>query len=72
MLQTLVFNTKDKTVKVYLGSQPEGKIIYSYINVPTVQVKERYYEVMVRNDDNTSTIPVMRLPISNTNMIIEC
>ena len=70
-MQTLIFNTTDKTVTVYNGHPTVGILIYNFDNIPTVKVQERFYEVMQRQGEGTnSSLPVMRVPIANTNMII--
>ena len=70
-MQTLVFNTTTKEVKIL----ENGTIMYSFINVPTVKPMDGYYEVYVKYEDWTgntsSTVPVFRAPISNTNMLIQ-
>ena len=68
----LTFYTKNKQVTVDFGDLHHE----SYENVPTVQVREGYYEVMKRKDNDIdpsrhSAIPVLRVPISNTIMFIE-
>ena len=72
-MQTLVFNTSTKSVKLYEGSEALSAILYTFDNVPTVKIEEGYYQVMQM--DSTSTeekrVPVARLPIANTNMIIK-
>ena len=68
-MQTLVFNTTKKFVVLYEGTRSEGKVIEMMENVPTVVVKETYYEV-IQKKDPVYTLPVMRLPVSNTNMVI--
>jgi hypothetical protein len=69
-MQTLIFNTTDKTVNVYSGQVARNsELIYQFDNVPTVKVQEGYYEVMQKGDDERS-IPILRLPISGTNMRI--
>jgi hypothetical protein len=68
-MQTLVFNTTEKTVKIYEGSKNDSKIIYIKDEVPTVKVERGFYEVMQRQGE--TAVPVMRFPISNTNMLIE-
>ena len=70
-MQTLVFNTTEKTVKFYKDVKQESQILAQYINVPTVKVQEGYYEVMLRTEEMQSPIPVLRVPVSNTNMFIE-
>ena len=68
-MQTLVFNTTDKTVEVYSGQAEQSELIFQFDNVPTVKVQEGYYEVMQKGDDERS-IPILRLPIQATNMRI--
>jgi hypothetical protein len=68
-MQTLVFNTTEKTVVVYqehIGSN----ILFERQNVSTVKVVVNHYEVIQKIDENT-TIPVLRIPIGGTNMVIE-
>lgn len=66
-MQTLVFNTTTKSVKVTEGDNLT--ILFQYENVPTVKVSEGFYEVMQKDEFEKST-PVLRLPIGNTNMVI--
>ncbi len=61
----LTFNTTDKTAFVDFGNQTNN----NYLNVSTVQVREGYYEVMIKIDEKSK--PVLRLPINNTIMFIE-
>lgn len=68
-MQTLIFNTTDKTVNVYSGQVGKSELIFQFDNVPTVKVQEGYYEVMQKGDDEKS-IPILRLPIQATNMRI--
>lgn len=69
-MQTLLFNTTTKTVKVTDGALGNSEILFTFDNVPTVKVNSTYYEVMKR-DEEGATIPVLRVPISNTNMVIQ-
>jgi len=75
-MQTLLFNTTLKTVKVYEGDE-ETKILYHFSNIPTVKVKEegQYYEVIQKGIDvmtsEERSLPIARFPIANTNMLIE-
>ena len=71
-MQTLVFNTTVKTVKVLSNHRDRADVVESFENVVTVKCSELgFYEVMqILDPESRSTIPVMRLPISNTNMII--
>lgn len=66
---TLTFNTTLKSVSV----TEKGTILASYLNVPTVKVKEEgYYEVLKQtNSEEQSRVPVARFPIQNTIMFIE-
>ena len=68
-MQTLIFNTTDKTVNVYQGQVGKSDLIFQFDNVPTVKVQEGYYEVMQKGDDERS-IPILRLPVAATNMRI--
>jgi len=68
-MQTLIFNSTTKSVQLLSGSRGESKILETFDNVPTVKVENGYYEVMQKNDEKT--IPVLRVPISNTNMLIQ-
>lgn len=70
-MQTLVFNTTEKTVTFYSGIKQESQVLAFYNSVPTVKVNEGYYEVMYRTEEMQSPIPVLRVPVSNTNMFIE-
>ena len=70
-MQTLVFNTTTKTVTLYDG-KVESVILFTFENVPTVREKVGHYEIMQKtNGDANSSVPVLRVPISNTNMLIE-
>lgn len=69
-MQTLLFNTTTKSVKLYEGLTSSGKILLELENIPTVKVLEGYYEV-IQSDEFDKKYPVLRLPISNTNMIIK-
>jgi hypothetical protein len=67
-MQTLVFNTTTKTVTLYSSSRMNGSIIETFYSVPTVKIEGNYYQVMQEIEER---VPVMRVPVSNTNMIIE-
>lgn len=73
-MQTLVFDSTLKTVKIYEGVQENSTIIYSFRNISTVKPKEEgYYELVQKEqheDGLDKSYPVARFPISNTNMII--
>lgn len=69
-MQTLVFNTTTKEVKLYEDKKQQSELLELFIEVPTVRIAEGYYEVMKKFDE-TKNIPVLRVPISNTNMVIE-
>ena len=69
-LQTMVFNTTTKSVKVTEGALEDSKILFQFENVPTVKVLDSLYEVMQKDEFEKSS-PVLRLPISNTNMVIK-
>lgn len=72
-MQTLVFNTTTKSVKLYSGKMEGSEILHQFSNVPTVKKEENYYEVIeeIENSEGLkSRFPIARLPISQTNMII--
>jgi hypothetical protein len=71
-MQTLTFNTTLKRVVLLSGSRGDSKVLETFDNVSTVKCTELgFYEIMQKLDaDSSSAIPVMRLPIANTNMVI--
>lgn len=69
-MQTLLFNTTTKTVKLYEGKMTNSEILSIFDNVPTVKVLESHYEVM-QKDEFDKSFPILRVPISNTNMYIQ-
>lgn len=71
-MQTLTFNTTTKQVELLSDERFNSRIFESFENVSTVKCSELgFYEIMQKQDAEThSSIPVMRVPISNTNMII--
>ena len=69
-MQTLVFNTTTKTVKVYEGTPEKSEILYHLDSVPTVKVLVQHYEVMQKDEFDKSS-PVLRVGIQTTNMIIK-
>jgi hypothetical protein len=71
-MQTLTFNTTLKKVNLLSGSRGKSELLETFNNVSTVKIEDGFYQVMQKtNEDTNSAIPVMRVPISNTNMIIE-
>lgn len=72
-MQTLVFNSTLKTVKVYEGTEG-STIINSFDNISTVKPKEEgFYEVVQKetySEGLDRSYPIARYPIANTNMII--
>ena len=69
-MQTLIFNTTEKTVKVYEDSRSDGSILCKFDSVPTVKIYDGYYEVKQKDEDE-KTYPVARFPVNGTNMFIE-
>ena len=77
-LQTLTFNTTTQEVKLLDGPRGSSITLEFFQNISTVKVNVAHYEVMQKQTDESnssiptmnSSIPVMRVPISNTNMII--
>lgn len=69
-MQTLKFNTTTKVVQLFEDNH--FGIMQSFDNISTVKCSELgFYEIMQKQDLMTnSSIPVMRVPIANTNMII--
>jgi hypothetical protein len=72
-MQTLTFNTTTKQVQLKMSERDNSPVIEFFNNVSTVKCSEiGFYEVMQKSsEDSISAIPVMRVPIANTNMIIE-
>jgi len=72
-MQTLTFNTTTKEVNLLDGPRGSSKVMESFYNVSTVKIHDAgFYEIMQKtSEDTNSAIPVMRVPIANTNMIIE-
>ena len=68
--QVLVFNSTKKTVVLSSGFNVGDESI-SFSNVPTVKVENGYYEVMQKSEETGGVVPVLRLPIANTNMLIQ-
>jgi hypothetical protein len=70
-MQTLTFNTTTKQVQLLDGPRGNSSVLETFDNVSTVKVNVAHYEIMQKMDENAiSAIPVMRVPIANTNMII--
>jgi hypothetical protein len=71
-MQTLTFNTTTKQVKLLDGPRGLSTVMESFSNVSTVKTEDGFYQVMQKtSEDTNSSLPVMRVPIANTNMIIE-
>ena len=74
-MQTLIFDTTKKQAILLNGPRGSSTVIESFRDVSTVKVNVAHYEVMQKIGEDLdwqdrSAIPVMRVPISNTNMII--
>jgi hypothetical protein len=67
---TLTFNSTSRTVKI---TDEKKDILHTFNEVPTVQVRDGFYEVMqsASFSDKETKIPVCRLPIALTLMLIE-
>ena len=63
---TLTFNTSNRTVKI---TDEEKNILHQFEHVPTVQVRDGYYELM-QNLNVDVKVPVCRVPIALTLMLI--
>ncbi len=70
-MQTLTFNSTTKKVQLLSGSRETGMLLETFDNVPTVKVENGYYEVMQKLEENGGVVPVLRVPIANTNMTIQ-
>lgn len=69
-MQTLLFNTTTKSVKLYEGPVSSGSLLLEMENVPTVKILEGYYEVM-QKDEFEKAFPALRFGIQSTNMVIK-
>ena len=74
-MQTLIFDNTKKQAILLNGPRGSSTVIESFRDVSTVKVNVAHYEVMQKIGEDLdwqdrSAIPVMRVPISNTNMII--
>jgi hypothetical protein len=67
-MQTLVFNSTTKRVQLLSGSR-DSELLETFDNVPTVKVETGYYEVMQIQGEQK--VPVLRVPMANTNMLIK-
>ena len=67
-MQTLVFNSTTKKVQLLSGSR-DSVLLETFDNVPTVKVETGYYEVMQIQGEQK--VPVLRVPMANTNMLIK-
>ena len=73
-MQTLTFNSTEKKVVLQegaRGSRDFGGILETFDNVPTVKVENGYYEVVQKSGENGGVVPVLRVPMANTNMLIQ-
>ena len=70
-MQTLTFNSTTKKVQLLSGSRESGMLLETFDNVPTVKVENGYYEVMQKLEETGGVVPVLRVPIANTNMLIQ-
>ena len=70
-MQTLTFNSTTKKVQLLSGSRGDSKVLETFDNVPTVKVENGYYEVMQKSGENGGVVPVLRVPMANTNMLIQ-
>jgi hypothetical protein len=68
-MQTLTFNSTIKRVQLWGGSRGNSKLIETFDDVPTVKIETGYYEVMQKTE--TGVVPVLRVPMANTNMLIQ-
>ncbi len=64
-----MFNSTTKKVQLLSGSRESGKLLETFDNVSTVRILEGYYEVIQIQGEQK--FPVLRVPIANTNMLIQ-
>jgi hypothetical protein len=71
-MQTLIFNTATKKVNLFNGPRGNAQVLETFENVSTVKVEVNHYEIMQKSstDEDAKSVPVMRVPIFNTNMIL--
>lgn len=70
-MQTLTFNTKTKEVQLLDGPKGKSSILEEFNNISTVRIDNGFYElIQIMSTEPVTKVPVMRVPISNTNMII--
>lgn len=62
-----MFNSTDKTVVLQEGFR--GTELLNFKDVPTVKVENGYYEVMQIQGEQK--VPVLRVPMANTTMLIK-
>ena len=70
-MQTLTFNSTTRKVQLWVGTRGDSKVIETFENVPTVKLENGYYEVMQKSGENGGVVPVLRVPMANTNMLIQ-
>ena len=70
-MQTLTFNSTTRKVQLWVGTRGDSKLLETFENVPTVKIENGYYEVMQKSGENGGVVPVLRVPIANTNMLIQ-
>jgi hypothetical protein len=67
-LQLLVFDSTKKSVVLSSGFGVGDELV-SFKDVPTVKIMDGYYEVMQIQGEQK--VPVLRVSIANTNMLIQ-
>ena len=72
-MQTLIFDTSKKTIRLLDGSRGNDYNIEieTFERIKTVKVLVGCYEaIQIPLDPHLNPTPVLRVPISNTNMVI--
>ena len=68
------FSTFTERILAFSLPAEQNKIPFSFVvsfkDVPTVKVENGYYEVMQKSGENGGVVPVLRVPMANTNMLI--
>ncbi len=68
-MQTLTFNDKRNVVTLFEGMPGRSTVLFLFNDVMDVRIIDGVYEVIIQ-DKFTNLLPILRVPVSNTNMII--
>jgi hypothetical protein len=68
-MQTLIYQDKRNVITLFEGRPGHSQKLFFIDNVMEVKIKDGVYEVIIQ-DKFTNLLPILRVPVSNTNMII--